>query len=200
MNTEADTAAVEALSPYAVFVATGSTPFIPPVPGIDGENVATAIDVLGGRVELKNKKVIIVGSGDTGLETAEYLLSRGNTVILADMLPVIGQLAGVSGHYILDDLIADGVERLPNMRLSAVDGNKVKFISTVDSSEKELEADEVVLSLGVRKNDCLVGELERCCGKVRVIGDAESTGNIATAIRSGFYSSYFFETDEEEIM
>lgn len=118
MNTEADAETVGALSPYVVFVATGSTPFIPPVPGIDGENVATAIDVLGGGVELKNKKVVIVGSGDTGLETAEYLLSRGNTVILADMLPVIGQLAGVSGHYILDDLIKAGVERLPNLRLS----------------------------------------------------------------------------------
>lgn len=200
MNTEASVVAVEALSPYVVFVATGSTPFIPSVPGIDGENVATAIDVLGGRVVLKNKKVVIVGSGDTGLETAEYLLSKGNTVILADMLPVIGQLAGVSGHYILDDLIEAGVERLPNLRLSAVDGNRVKFISTVDSSEKEIEADAVVLSLGVRKNDCLAGELTRCCGKVMVIGDAEATGNIATAIRSGFYSSYFFETDEEEIM
>lgn len=70
----------------------------------------------------------------------------------------------------------------------------------MDSSEKELQADAVVLSLGVRKNDSLAGELTHCYGKVRVIGDAEVTGNIATAIRSGFYSSYFFETDEEEIM
>lgn len=200
MQTEADAETVASLAPYVVFVATGSTPFIPNVPGIDGETVATAIDVLGGNVVLKNKKVVIVGSGDTGLETAEYLLSRGNTVVLADMLPVIGQLAGVSGHYILDDLIAAGVERLPNLRLTAIDGNTVKFVSTVDSSEKQIQADAVVLSLGVRKNDRLACELANCCGKVRVIGDADVTGNIATAIRSGFYSSYFFETGEEEIM
>ena len=199
-NTEATAELVEQLNPYVVFLATGSDPFIPAVPGINGENVSTAIGVLGGSVKLSGKNVLVVGSGDTGLETAEFLMSRGNTVTLADMLPVIGQLAGVSGHYILDDLVGAGVECVPNVRLAGIDGRKVKLIDAVSGVEHEPEYDFVVLAIGVRKNDRLMSKLGEICAKILPIGDANVTGNIATSIRSGFYTGYFFETGEEEIM
>lgn len=45
------------LNPYAVFIAQGSNPIIPKsIPGIEGENVSTAEDILSGKVKLNNKK------------------------------------------------------------------------------------------------------------------------------------------------
>lgn len=72
-----------------VFIACGARPFIPPVPGIDGGNVVLAEEVLLHPEEAKGDCVII-GSGMTGLETAEVVLKSGHRTTIADLLPEIG--------------------------------------------------------------------------------------------------------------
>ncbi|EDK33732.1 FAD-dependent oxidoreductase [Clostridium kluyveri] len=74
------------LSPYAVFVAEGSSPIIPEsINGIHGKNVFTIVDVLSGKTEIYNKKAAVIGSGMTGLETAEFLASKNNDVTVFEM-------------------------------------------------------------------------------------------------------------------
>jgi NADPH-dependent 2,4-dienoyl-CoA reductase/sulfur reductase-like enzyme len=101
LGEEATVEKVQALSPCGVFIAWGARPFIPPVPGTDGDNVVTAQDVLLGWAQAKGDCVII-GSGMTGLETAEVVLSGGHRLTLVDMLPQIG--TGAEPIVILDIL------------------------------------------------------------------------------------------------
>ncbi len=90
MGEEATIDKVKALSPCGIFVACGAIASMPPIPGIDGKNVVTAEDVLIGKAQLKGD-CIILGSGMTGLETAEVVLKAGHRTTIVDMLHEIGQ-------------------------------------------------------------------------------------------------------------
>jgi NADPH-dependent 2,4-dienoyl-CoA reductase/sulfur reductase-like enzyme len=65
----------------AVVAATGVTPIVPSIPGIESENVATAWDVLAEKFEVRNHAVVI-GAGEVGCETAEYLFNLSKDVAL----------------------------------------------------------------------------------------------------------------------
>jgi 2,4-dienoyl-CoA reductase (NADPH2) len=60
-----------------IVIATGVDPRTPPIPGIDGKNVVSYVDVLTGRVEA-GRNVAIIGMGGIGFDVALYLLERGS--------------------------------------------------------------------------------------------------------------------------
>ena len=65
------------LSAYdAVVLATGVTPRIPAIPGIDGKNVVSYVDVLTGRKEVGDS-VALIGAGGIGFDVAEFLSQAG---------------------------------------------------------------------------------------------------------------------------
>lgn len=197
--TTATVEALQALNPYAVFLATGSEPIVPPIKGLDGSNVCTADAVLSGARVFENKNLLMVGSGNTGLETAEYLLQFGNTVTVAEMLPKVGMLASSSGQYTLGALKDAGVEMLPNHMLKEVAGNRVTFTNLENGEPVNRDFDAVLLSLGVRSVNGMKDVLEENFEKVVLIGDAKETGNIATAVKSGFQKAYLFENYREMV-
>jgi 2,4-dienoyl-CoA reductase (NADPH2) len=64
-----------------VVIATGVDPRTPPIPGVDGPNVASYVDVLTGRVQ-PGRNVAILGMGGIGFDVALYLLERGSRATL----------------------------------------------------------------------------------------------------------------------
>ena len=77
---------VNEIKPDIVIIATGSKPIIPRIPGI--ENAVIANDVLIGKVSVGNK-VIVVGGGLVGCETALHLAKQGKDVTIIEALPDI---------------------------------------------------------------------------------------------------------------
>ena len=69
---------VKELAPEVIFIATGGKPRIPDIPGVDLPHVVTALAVLDGSVEV-GEKVLVVGGGGVGVETALYLAKRWNS-------------------------------------------------------------------------------------------------------------------------
>ena len=61
--------------------ATGSVPIVPRIEGIQNENVCTAQEVLRFEKQFMNKKLLVLGAGLVGAETAEVLSLSGNKVI-----------------------------------------------------------------------------------------------------------------------
>jgi len=198
LNTEATVDAIKALKPYAIFLASGSEPIIPNIPGIKSENVFTAESILEGEVTLENKNVIVIGTGNTGLETAEYLLGNGNQITLADMLPQVGMLASGSGGYTLGDLMVAGVSVMPNHLLKSVDGSTVELTNLTNNELVSKEFDRVVISLGVKKNNAMEEALCREFDRVEVIADALQTGNIATSIKDSFRTAFYLDNYGDE--
>ena len=76
--------------PDAVIIATGGRASFRTFPGSTGANVVTAFDVLGSKVRIEGKTVIVCGGNAVGCETASYLAKQGNQVTIVEMLDTIG--------------------------------------------------------------------------------------------------------------
>jgi len=68
---------VKEFNPDVVFIATGSKPTKPPIPGIDRDNVYWANDVFSGDAPV-GKNNVIIGGGATGIELAIYIAKYGS--------------------------------------------------------------------------------------------------------------------------
>ncbi|MCE5256445.1 MAG: NAD(P)/FAD-dependent oxidoreductase [Spirochaetaceae bacterium] len=199
LNTEVTATTIEEMKPYAIFLATGSEPIIPHIKGIDGPNVCTVDSVLAGEKKFEGKKVLVVGSGNTGLETAEYLLQFRNEVTIAEMLPKIGMLAPSSGNYTLGALTQAGAKILLSHMLKSIDGTKVEFLNLASNETVIKEFDAVVLSVGVRPVNGLAEQLAGKSEKLVLVGDSYQVGNIATSVKSGFQKAFLFDSYKETV-
>lgn len=184
---------VGALSPCGVFVAVGARPFLPRVPGIDGKNVVIAEDVLLGRTEVKGD-CVIVGSGMTGLETAEVVLKAGHRTTIVDMLPQIG--AGAEIVVILDlkqRMAPYDPTYLPGHRLVTIAAEGVE-LECLDSGQPVfVPAETVILALGVRPQSDLVNRFRAAFPEARILGDAAHGGRIVDATQDAYGQAFVFE-------
>lgn len=185
---------LEELNPYAVFLATGAESIVPNIPGINKENVYTVIDVLEEKIKIINSNVVVIGSGLTGLETAEYIADKGNKVTVIEMLDKIGGDAYASNLYdVTSRLKKYGVEFLTSTKLIGIEDENIKVESTINGEVSTIKADNVILSLGVRSRRELLDELEEHFSIVKVVGDTYKPGRIANAIHTGFEKAYVLE-------
>ncbi len=193
LGEEATVEKVEALSPCGVFIACGAEPFIPPVPGVDGKNVVIAEDVLLGRAGVTGDCVII-GSGMTGLETAEVVMQAGHKTAVVDMLPVIG--AGANIVVILDvkeRMAPCDPAYLPGHKLLKVTSEGVE-LECVDTCQPVFVAAEtVILAMGIRPRKHVVDRFKAAFPDVRVIGDASRGGRILDATQDAYGQASVFE-------
>ena len=72
---------VLALKPYSILVATGSNVISIPLEGLDQVQTVQAHDVLANDMQFANKKVVVIGGGITGLETALYINRQGTNQV-----------------------------------------------------------------------------------------------------------------------
>jgi NADPH-dependent 2,4-dienoyl-CoA reductase/sulfur reductase-like enzyme len=181
---------LKALNPYAVLVAQGSLPVLPgSIEGIHGDNVYTAPQILSGEVSLAGKKVAVIGSGMTGLETAEYLAARGNAVSVFELQKDIGP--GLFFQVLIDVMSRLGEhqpEIHPLHRLTKISGGKAYFDN--EGVIKEYEADAFVVSLGVAPNTELVDAIRASFPNTLVIGDALAGGRLEPAIGGGYKAAF----------
>lgn len=187
-NTTADEKTIADLSPYAVIVATGGLAVKPrSIPGTDLPTVCTTTEILDGSVKLNGKRVAVIGSGMTGLETAEMLCEQKNHVILVEMADTVAP--GTWMQHVDDcmpRLKAAGTEIITGHRLSAITPGKIELNKTGTENLRLVDADYVVLSLGVRSDNALYESIKDKFSRVYVIGDAEKTGRIADATAAGY--------------
>ena len=187
LNAEVTKNTVEEMKPYAVVVATGAYAVKPRfIKGYDKENVFTTTDILDGSVVLENKKVAVVGSGMTGLETAEMLTLNNNKVKIVEMADTIAP--GVWMQHV-DDLMPRLKERqvkfFTSRKLTEI-GDSFITVEDKKGNKEKLDADYVVLSLGAKSDNALYEEIKGMTENVYLIGDAEKVGRIADATRSAF--------------
>ena len=192
LNTELTREMVEAGKPDTVIVTTGSTPLLPPIPGLRGNPlVVPAIDVLTGKYPVDiGKNILVAGGGLVGAETAEHLSVHGaKNVVVVEMLPDI-MVDGEKSpkKMILDSYKEYGVEVHTSTKVEEVTDSSV-IVSSVDDPEEKHEfkgLDLVVMALGVKPYAPLAEELKDCGCKVIVAGDAESGKNGYKNIQQGF--------------
>lgn len=191
LETEPTLADIQALDPYAVFWAAGAEPIVPPIPGVESTHVSTANDVLDGAVSFTGKKAVVIGSGMTGCETAEMLAAGGNSVTLIDMQDRIGN--GIYTPILVDitqKLTKHQVKMVTSHKVASIGSDSITVVHAATGQPQTINADHVILSLGVKPRQNLLNELETAFPRVRVIGDCGKVGRIAEAVREGFEKAF----------
>ncbi len=145
--------------------ATGSSPFVPPISGVDRDGVflyRTIEDLDAIRQYSENKKkAVVIGGGLLGLEAAKALIDLGLETHVIEMAPrLMPRQLDVAGSQMLKDKLQNlDLNIHLDKRLSVCDGNgKVELIRFEDGSN--LETDIVVISAGIKPRD----ELAKLCG------------------------------------
>jgi len=184
LNREVTPEKLEEMKADAVILAAGGFPLIPAIPGIDRENVFTAWDVLV-YPEKVGAKVVIIGGGSVGAETAKFLLDHQKDVTLAEMLPSIAADAeGVNRKILLRSLGEKSAKIRVLTKVTAIlaEGVEVEF-----GGRKEiLAADTVVLAAGTQPNDELEAALRAMSVEFHKIGDCAKPRKAIDAIHEGF--------------
>ncbi|BAH08093.1 FAD-dependent oxidoreductase [Clostridium kluyveri] len=183
---------IKELNPYAVFIAEGSNPIMPKsIKGIDGKNVFSTTEILTGSVKIYNKKVSVVGSGMTGLETAHLLASMGNEITIFEMAEDIGP--GLFFQNLIDiqeKLMKFNTKQYTNHKLSRIFENTAEFEVINEGSIKKYDFDYIVISLGTQSNTYLKDELSTNFEIVELLGDSKKPGRIRKAVETGFLAAY----------
>ena len=185
LGKEATAKMVKETRPDVVIVATGSTLLIPPIPGIDKPIAVSAIDVLLGKAKLGNN-IIVIGGGLVGPLTALFLALNSKRVIIVDMLPEIAMdIPALDKGAFMTSLRNNNVEILTSLKISEITDNGIVAVGK-DKTTRTVNADNVVIALGLKSNAKLHEELKNKVPELYAIGDCVEPRKIGNAIQEGY--------------
>ena len=181
---EATAEIILAEKPDVVILATGGEPFIPDLKGVTGDRVVTAWDILEGKKQAGNK-VLIVGGGMVGCETADFLGEHMHNVTIVEMLESIaGDVPLYTREFLKERLKDYGVKI--ETEASVVEFLDNGVIIKKGGKESRLEGfDTIVLAMGTKPVDDLKDKLENKVPQLYVIGDALKPRQAIEAIEEG---------------
>ena len=191
---------------YDVVISAVGADYMRVIPGSGGGSVMTAVEALNAP-EKVGERVVIIGGGATGCETAEFFgaqeyeiyLNRmknfsgdldmtvtrnqefhNKDVTIVEMMPELGaEMEEFSRKILLETLKVNGVKIMVNTKVWNIDNNIVRVVDKNRGDVIELPADTVILAGGLRSN-----EIEPASGSTKVykIGDANEPGRIINAL------------------
>jgi 2,4-dienoyl-CoA reductase (NADPH2) len=176
---------VEREKPDALVLATGADPLRLPVPGVDGPNVVLAEDVLTGRRPARGR-VVVIGGGSVGCETAEFLLERGVTDVT--VLEMLGRMADnvvpTYRPFFLGRLKAGGVKFSTRTTVTGITEGGVNVAR--EGGADFVPADTVILAAGYRADPRKIEAFRQAAPEVHAVGDCVQARAIQEAVEEGF--------------
>jgi len=183
LNQEVTEETIAEGKPDVVVIATGAIPRIPDIPGIDGGNVVTALEVLGGEKEVGDR-VVIVGGGMIGCEVAEHLAEKGKQVTIVEMLERIGIDIGMTTRWVIMQRLRNAGIRMET-KAKAEELTDKGVVASRDGSTEFFAADSIVVAMGLVPQNELYRRLEAKGTKCYSIGDCNEAQKILQAIEDG---------------
>jgi 2,4-dienoyl-CoA reductase-like NADH-dependent reductase (Old Yellow Enzyme family)/thioredoxin reductase len=174
--------APEVLDADALVVATGSTPWAPPVPGADGP---IAVDVLAfHRGAPVGQRVVVCGGGLSGADSALELAQDGHDVTIVELAPQIaGDMVMHNRVALLRRLQETGVRVLTEHRVVAIGDHTVSCEGP--DGLVQVAADTALLAFGVRPDRALPDALESRASTY-VVGDCVRPAKVGDAVHAGY--------------
>lgn len=187
LNTPVDRAFVDAFAPDALIIAAGSAPLLPPIPGLDGDNVVVVNNYYreAGKV---GPEVVVLGGGLAGCECAIHLGQQGKTVHLVEMRGELAPDANVRHRPLLLQEVEKYVTVHTSCRALRVTETGV-VCAGPDGQELTIPGRSVICALGQRSRTEVVEALQGAAPFVRVIGDAARVSNITNAVYWGYHAA-----------
>ena len=187
LNTAVTPELAEIEAPDALIIAVGSAPLVPPIPGLDGDNVV----IVNNYYKEKDKvtdDVVVFGGGLAGCECAIHLGQEGKRVHLVEMRDALAPDANVRHR----PLLLKEIERYATVH-TGCKGLEVRsdgIVCETKGGERILvPGTSVICALGQRSRTAGVDALRDCAPFVRVIGDAAKVSTITNAVYWGYHAA-----------
>ncbi|WP_408647962.1 dihydrolipoyl dehydrogenase [Tichowtungia aerotolerans] len=132
-----------------VVIATGGSPFVPPIPGADQPHVMTSKEILS--IEAMPKSLVVIGGGVIGIEFASFFSSLGVKVDIIEMLDEIIPFMDRGQAKRFRAALKGKVDFNLGCRVTAIDGHDVKYVDK-KGEEKSINTDVVLMSVGRAPN------------------------------------------------
>lgn len=187
LNTEVTAELTEKENADALIVAVGSTPLVPPIPGLDGENVVIVNDYYKQKGKVTDK-VVVFGGGLAGCECAIHLGMEGKEVHLVEMRKELAPDANVRHRPLLLKEINKYVTVHTGCRGMEVTKEGI-ICETEDKEQILVPGTSVICALGQRSRTDVVETLRDCAPYVAVIGDAGKVSTITNAVYEGYHAA-----------
>lgn len=176
---------------YEVIVSTGAKPLI-----INAftqfKQWMSADDVLAGRA-FPGRKIVIIGGGSVGCETADYLaplindrFPRNRDVTVIEMAQeVMMNESGPGRSLLVQRMMKKGVKILVNTKVAAVEKDKIKYLQNGVEGVID-DADTLIFACGYQTDPAFENMLKELKMSYHLIGDAHQVGNIKDAIGEAY--------------
>jgi 2,4-dienoyl-CoA reductase-like NADH-dependent reductase (Old Yellow Enzyme family)/thioredoxin reductase len=185
MHRKLDAPALKKMAPDWVVVAVGGKPRAMEGPGFHDPKVISAWEVLS-RKKKAGKRVVIIGGGQVGLETAHFLLEEEKEITVLEMLKRAGQDMGPRARkMILEKLIQGGVEILTESKAVSLEKGEVVF-ERAGLRERFQAADSIVIAVGTASQDEGIPRMGKARIPMRRVGDAAAPRKLFDAVQEGF--------------
>ncbi|WP_027430113.1 oxidoreductase [Lachnospira multipara] len=171
----------------AIIIAVGSSPLIPPIPGLDGENVVIVNNYYKEKEKVSDE-VVILGGGLAGSECAIHLGQEGKKVSIVEMRDSLAPDANVRHRPLLLQQIDKYVDVHTGLKAVKVTAEGVEC-EDKDGNAVFVKGSSVICALGQRSRTNVVEELRDCAPFVRVIGDAAKVSTITNAVYWGYHAA-----------
>lgn len=185
-NTEVTPEYAKAEKADVMILAVGSNPIVPPLKGMDGDNVVVVNNYYLEK-EKVGDSVVVLGGGLAGCEAAIHLAQEGKKVHLVEMRPELAPDANIRHRPILMQMIDKYVEAHTGYQGMEVTADGV-ICKDSDGNEVLVPGKSVICAVGQRANRSAVDALRNCAPVVREIGDCVRPSNITNAIYMGYHA------------
>jgi len=187
LNTEVTPEYVEKEAPDALIVAIGSRPLVPPIPGLNGDNVIVVNDYYK-HVDEVSDDVVVFGGGLAGCEIAVHLGMQGKTVHIVEMRDKLAPDANVRHR----PLLLREIDKYVTVHTSCK-GKEVRkdgiLCEDMEGKEVLIPGKTVICALGQRSRSDEAAALMDSAPFVRVIGDASRVSTITNAVYWGYHAA-----------
>ena len=188
LNTEVTKEYAEKENADAIIIAVGSAPIVPPIPGLDGDNVVVVNNYYLEKEKVGNE-VVVLGGGLAGCEAAIHFAQDGKTVHLVEMRPELAPDANIRHRPIM----LSEIEKLKINVHTQYKGLKVTSEGVIcedtEGNEVLVPGSSVICALGQRPRRNVVEELIDAAPFVREIGDCVRASTITTAVYQGYHAA-----------
>lgn len=136
-----------------VFISTGSSPFVPPIPGLDQVPYLTNETIF--ELERLPKSMIVLGGGAIGVELSQAMNRLGVEVNLVEMMPTIMfREEGDHVHRLEGILKEEGVQLHTGSKAVLIEGDhqQVQLTYEKDGATHKLEGDQLLVAIGRQPN------------------------------------------------
>lgn len=172
-------------------LATGSKPFIPPIPNIDLDNIVNVrskADMESMReFAARHKKCVVVGGGYIGIEVAVVLKQLGLDVTIVEMQPhvLLMTMDDDFAEEIEAHIIEKGITVINNAKVTSFQGQEGQVSAVVLDNGTLIEADFAVVSVGVKPNIELAEKAGIATSRFGIVTNAALETNLPGIYASG---------------